>query len=311
MTLDSVGVATTLSAALALTGAWPEARWSHLRCFWPVPLMAVVTFMGLLDLGALVGQVPSRLPATQLALGIWAMAVVDFAGALEIRAARRGRSDWQALISPACLISVGLALLLSTLRPEAHSPGVASGVFVLSAGVLLLALRSSASPPRLLRYLWPAALVLGTVVGPASPVNPYGQGRAELELLLTRLRQSGASVVRVEAIQSTVRQPRTPVEEFRVDSNQVTVYLIGHDEHGGPDPHLSPRVAAPPSTAGVPHLHTGPHIIVVCVSADPRFARRLDKLVQELNGPHGRGAFARGVSLFPGTVLARKANLLT
>jgi hypothetical protein len=305
MTLDAVGVATTLSAALALTGAWPEARWSHLRCFWPVPLMALATFMGLLDLGALVGQVQSRLPATQLVLGIWAMAVVDFVGALEIRAASRGRSDWQALMAPAVLISVGLALLLEAFRPENDSPEFAPGVFVLLAGLLLLALRSSTSPPRLLRYSWPLALLLGIVAWPPSPVNPYAEAGQELELLLTRLRQSGASVVRVEAIQSTVRQPRTPVEEFRVDGNQVTVYLVGHDEHGAPDPHLSPRVAAPPSVAGVPHLHTGPHIIVVCITADPRFASQLDKLVQELSGRHGQRAFARGVSLSSGTAFPR------
>jgi hypothetical protein len=275
--------------------------------------MALATFMGLLDLRALVGQVQSPLPGTQLVLGIWAMAVVDFVGALEIRTTRRGRSEWQALMAPAVLISVGLGLLLSTLRPENHSPGVASGVLVLLAGVLFLALRSSASPPRLLGYLWPAALMLGTVARPASPVNPYVQARSELEILLTRLRQTGARVIRMEMVQSKERPPRTPVEEFWVDGNQVTVYLIGHDELGGPDPHLSPRVAAPPSTAGVPHLHTGPHIIVVCVTAEPRFATRLDKLVQELSGRRRQRAFARGVSLSLARALAltQRANTLT
>jgi len=305
--MDALRWAVVLSALVAVSGAWSGRRAGGWHAFWPVPLMAMATVMGLLDLRGLVGQGPAPVTATFLVLGIWAACVVDLVGALEIQVGLRGRSDWQALMAPAFLITVGVALLLQAVRrpePGNLTSGGVPGVLVLSAGVLLLAGRSLVSFPPALRHLWPLALLLAAVARPSATVDRYAEARQELGLVLAGLQRTGARVVRVDGTVRGRRSPAavTPAETFRVGDNEVTVYLIGHDDHAGVEAHLSPRVAVPPPSAGVPHLHIAPHILVVCVTADPSFARQLDELVRDLGGRHSQGSVALAMSFSPNSV---------
>ncbi|MEO6057947.1 MAG: hypothetical protein ABIQ49_14030 [Gemmatimonadales bacterium] len=297
--MDLLRWAVVLSATLAVAGAWSAAGAGGWSAYWPAPFMVAATAIGARDLGSLLGGAPTDLPVSALMLGIWAAAVVDVVGLVEIRFWRRGGTEGQGLAAPALLLAGGIVLLLREVASApATAAGVASGILVLCAGILLTALRASIGPPAPgLRLLWPAAWLAGALVAPnAAPVDPLAEARQEMDFVLAGLRGGGARILRAGDADGSARFARGTVRAFLIDGNDVQIYLIPHDDDSSPEAHLSPRLAVPPPIGGVPHLHVGPHILVVCITADPRFARQLDKLVHDLGGHRRRGTFALEMS---------------
>lgn len=288
--MDPVRWAVVLSAALALTGAWPTSRLARWHPYWPVPIMGLALVVGGRDVAVLLGYMPPEIPVFSLVLGVWAAVVVTVVGVVEIGACRRGGADGRIHVAAALLVAGGIALLLHELRlaPADDTAGVASGVLILLAGVLLAALRLLATPAPALRVLWPTALLAGVLVLPPSePEDPLAEARQEMGIVLAGVARMGARVVRLEEAADSPRFARGPVRAFRIDGNDVQIYLIAHDDDSSPEIHLSPRLRVPPPIGGVSHLHVGPHILVVCITTDPRFARQLDRIVRDLGG-HGR-----------------------
>ena len=288
MTLDALRAAVALSAALALTGAWPASRLARWHSYWPVPIMALAVMVVGRDVAALLDHPPPGISVYSLALGVWAAVLAIGVSVVEIGACRRGGADGRMLVAAALLVASGIALLLQEVgsAPTDHTAGVASGVLILLAGVLLATLRSLATPAPALRVLWPAALLAGALAQPPSAAaDPLAEARQEMGIVIDGLERAGARVEAVEAPASVPRFARGPVRTFRIDGNEVQVYLIAHDDDSSPELHLSPHLAVPPLIGGIPHLHVGPHIVVVCVTADPRFARQLDRIVHDL-GDH-------------------------
>ncbi|MEO7985820.1 MAG: hypothetical protein ABI766_04750 [Gemmatimonadales bacterium] len=297
--MDLLRWAAVLSAALAAAGAWPAAGVGRWRAYWPAPFMVAATAIGASVLVSLLGGAPTDLPLSALMLGIWAAAVVDVVGLIEIRFSRRGGTEGQGLAAPALLLAGGIVLLLREVASApATAAGVASGVLVLCAGILLTALRVSMGLPRpALRVLWPAALLAGAVVTPRPvPVDMLAEARQEMDIVLAGLRRGGARILPARDVDGSARFARGPVRAFLIDGNDVQIYLIPHDDDSSPEAHLSPRLAVPPPIGGVPHLHIGPHILVVCITNDPGFVRLLDSLVHDLGGQRHPGTFALEMS---------------
>ena len=289
MTLDALRAAVALSAALAVTGAWPASRLGRWRSYWPIPIMVLALVVGGRDIAALLGHPSPGIPVDSLVLGVWAAVVVTVVSVVEIGACRRGGADGRTLIAAAFLVAGGIALLLQEVG--SGPAGVASGALILLAGVLLATLRLLTTPAPALRVLWPAALLAGALAQPPSEAaDPLAEARQEMGIVLAGLERTGARVVPAEAPAGVPRFARGPVRTFRIDGNEVQVYLIAHDDDSSPEAHLSPRLAVPPPTGGIPHLHVGPHILVVCVTADPRFARQLDRIVHDLGDHRLRGS---------------------
>ena len=288
---------TVMSAALAASGAWrrsPVAKW---QIYWPVPLMAFALVLAARDLVLMHGPTEADLPFSSLALGVWAGLLVTVAGAIEIRSSRRRGAEGQRLVAASLLVAVGGTLLVS----QNDATGVASGLLTLLSGVLLAMVRSTARPGPALQLFWPIAL-LGGALTYRSPARPDALAEAarEMGIVLTQLRRAGARVVPMKAQASVPRFARGAVRSFRINGNEVQVYLVGHDDDASVEAHLFPRVWAPPTVGGVPHLHVGPHILVSCVTADPRFARQLDSIVQHLAGARRqRRSFALALSAPP------------
>ena len=300
MTLDSLRAAVALSAALAVTGAWPASRLARWRSYWPVPIMTLAVMIGVRDVAALLGHPALGIPVYSLVLGVWAAVVVTVVGVVEIGACRRGGADERLLVAAALLIAGGIALLLPEVRSATadETVGVVSGVLILLAGVLLATLRLLATPAPALRVLWPAALLAGALAQPPSEAaDPLAEAQQEMGIVLAGLERAGARVVAVETPAGVPRFARGPVRTFRIDGNEVQVYLIAHDDDSSPEAHLSPRLALPPAIGSVPHLHVGPHIIVVCVTTDPGFARQLDRIVHDLGDHRLRGSSALVMSV--------------
>lgn len=232
----------------------------------------VASVVGGRDLAMLVGGLPPDLPVPSAVLGIWTALVADIVGLAEIRESRRGGNDSRAFAAAALLVAVGIALLLT-------------------------ALRTAAKPAPVLRVLWPVALLAGAFAHRPPPItDPLAEARQEMQIVLSGLERTGARVLPVEAPAGAHRLAPAPVRMFRIEGNDVQVYLIAHNDDSGPEAHLSPRVDVPPPIRGVPHLHVGPHILVLCVTADPFFARQLDRLVHGLAGHRRLAAFASMVS---------------
>lgn len=290
---DALCAATAMSAALAATGAWRGSRVARWQAFWPVPLMAFAIGLAARDLALMLEPRGSELPFSSLALGVWAGVVVTLAGANEIAVIRRGGPDGRRLIAAALLVASGSALLLYHAETSSRSDaiGIASGLLILLSGVLLVMLRSMARPSPALHLLWPAALLAGALAHrlPGGTDGLAEAGR-EMDVVLVEMRRVGARVVPAEAPAGVPRFVRGPVRTFWIDGNEVQVYLIAHDDDASPEAHLSPRAAVPPPIGGVPHLHVGPHILVLCLTADSRFARQLDRIVQDLGGHRRRGS---------------------
>lgn len=283
-----------LSAALAATGAWRGSRVAKWQAYWPVPLMAFAIALAARDLGLMFGSGLSDFPLSSLLLGIWAGLIVTLVGAIEIWTCRRGGSDGQRLVAATALIASGSTLLLYSAGSPAENraPTLASGLLILLSGVLLATLRSMARPAPLLNLLWAGALMAGALVHrPAHPPDTLAEAGYEMELVLSALRRAGARVVPTEAPAGITSFARGSVRTFRVDGNDVQIYLIAHDQDATPDVHLSPRAVVPPPIQGIPHLHAGPHILVLCITADPRFARQLARIVHHLGGYRRRGSF--------------------
>lgn len=284
-------LAVIAAGILALAGA-VAARWvQRAHAYWPVPLMAFALFVGARDLAALLVPQHASLPTPSLVLGVWAALIVNLVGWMEVGAARRGSAGARALMAPALLVATGFTLLAAAARTgsDGNLLGPAAGLSLVLAGAVLAAVRVLPTPALALRALWPAALLLGAVSGLyRRPLrDPLAEARRELAIVLTSWQREGREVVQVAP-------PLTPgfhaaqTEGFRVDGNDVRVYLIAHDDRSSPEAPRLPQLGIPPPTRGVPHLHVGPHLAVVCVTSDLRFAQRLDALVRELSGP-GRG----------------------
>lgn len=278
--------AVVVSAALAATGAWPDRRIARCHAFWPVPFMLLAIALAVLDLAGLVTGQSFGLSTSSLVLGVWAASVVGYVGWVEIAAGRHARSDGRTLMAPAVLLATGVAMITSSLErwPDSQATIALPGFCVVAAGALLLTARALPSAPNSLRFGWPAALLLSAAVAREPAVDPLAESKQELAAVLGALRRDGAQVIAVHTIEAAQRAAGTPVEVFRVDGNEVRAYLLGHDDDTSPDAHLSPGVEVPPPIGGVPHLHVGKHILVVCVTADLRFARQLDRLVHDLDG---------------------------
>jgi uncharacterized membrane protein len=244
--------------------------------------------LAVVDLAGLVTGRSHGLSTASLVLGVWAGLVLSYVGWAEIAAAQRGSSDGRTLLAPAVLLALGLAMITASLeRPDSRASVVLPGFCVLAAGALLMTARSLPSAPNLLRFGWPAALLLGAVLVRESPVvDPLSESKRELAAVLEALQRAGARVTSADGVKRADRDSDLPVETFQIDGNEVRVYLVAHDGDLNTEVHLSPRVSVPPSTGGVSHLHVGSHILVVCITADRQFARRLDALVRRLRVPH-------------------------
>ena len=283
-------LAAIAAGILALAGAG-RPRWvRRAHAYWPVPLMAFALFVGARDLAALLVPQHASLATPSLVLGVWAALVVNLVGWIEIGAARRGSTGPRALMGPALLVATGFTLLVDAARTgsDGRPLGLAAGLAVVLAGAVLATARMLPSPALALRVLWPAALLLAAVSGidRCPPRDPLAEARRELAIVLTSWRREGREVVQV-ALPPTSGIRAAQTEGFRVDGNDVRVYLIAHDDRSSPEAHRLPQLGIPPPTR-VPHLHVGPHLAVVCVTSDLRFAQRLDALVRGLSGP-GRG----------------------
>lgn len=298
MTQDAARWAIASSAAFAALAGWPAARRGRWHAYWPVPVIAFALVVGGSDLLALLGWRPTDLTAPSLALGVWAAAVVTIAGVLEIDFCRRGAQDGRAFAAAALILAGGIAAMLHA----AGSPptGVATlipGALVMVAGAGLAALRSLPAPAPALHFLWPAALLAGVFVTPVPvPRDPLAEARQEMEIVLAALRRAGTQVSPGTQTGGSSRFTPGPVHTFRADGNDVQIYLIAHDDDSGPEAHLSSRLAVPPPIGGVPHLHVGPHILVVCITPDPRFARQLDRLVHDLSDHRRQELFVFAMS---------------
>lgn len=287
--------AVVVSAALAATGAWPGRRIARCHTFWPVPFMTLAIALVVVDLNSLVtGQsyVPSAAPSsglstTSLVLGVWAGLVVGYVGWVEITAGQRGSSDGRTLMAPAVMLAIGLAMITASLDGSGSEAAIAlPGICILAAGALLLAARSLPSPPNSMRFGWPVALLAGALLVREPPVvDQLVEPKRELAAVLEALQRGGARVTSVDSVARGDRDSGLPLETFRIDGNEVRIYLVAHDGDLNTEVHLSPRVPIPPSTGGVSHLHVGPHILVVCITADRQFARRLDAVVRRLRTP--------------------------
>lgn len=279
--------AVVVSTALAATGAWPGRRIARCHAFWPVPFMLLAMALVVVDLTSLVTGQSYGLSTTSLVLGVWAGLVVGYVGWVEIAAGQRGSPDGRTLMAPALMLAIGLAMITASLEGPSSEAAIAlPGLCILAAGALLMTARSLPSAPTLLRFGWPAALLLSAVLVREPPVDPLAEPKRELAAVLQALQRGGARVTSVGSVERPHWDSGLPFEAFQIDGNEVRVYLVAHDGDLNTEVHLSPRVPIPPSTGGVSHLHVGSHILVVCVTADLRFARRLDALVRRLRVPH-------------------------
>ena len=206
---------------------------------------------------------------------------------MEVSAGRRGGPAGRRLIAAALLVASGATLLLyqTSALSSPNPAGVASGILILVAGVLLAVARSGARTVPALHLLWPAAMLAGALTYQCPPPDALVDARRELSLVLTALVREGAKVIEVKMPPGAPHFVRGPVRTFSVDRNEVQVYLVAHDDDLRPEAHLFPRAQVPPPIEGVSHLHSGPHILVVCITADPGFVRQLDRIVHDLGGP--------------------------
>lgn len=290
-----------LSALVALTGGIPATRNHRWHALWPVPIMALAIGVGLRDLAGLLGFANVGLPPRLLVLGVWAAVVVCLSGAAEIRAGWRDDSGGGAFVAPAVLIAGGLALLarsLGDLRNGGPPEPAAflAALLVLTTGALLAVERLWPVHRGLVHTAWSIALVLGAVLGSLPPRrerDPFIEARQEIQGLEVAWRQLGLRVERTDS--TTFSGTAREVARYRVGVNDVYIYFIGHDTSSTGDVHLLPRFVVPPPTHGIPHLHRAPHILVLCVTSDWRFAAQLEEIVDALGaGRHSdRSSFER------------------
>jgi hypothetical protein len=294
-----------LSAVLALTGAVPAIRRRRWHAFWPAPIMAFAIAVGLRDLIALMGGPSVGLSTSSLVLGVWAGVVAVIAGAMEMAVGWRGAVPERAFVAPALLVAGGIALCapLLAMREDGslQLAGVLSGLLIIASGALLAAGRLWPTHQGIVRYAWPVALGLGAVSGiaPARPLpDRFAEAKAEIASLEAAWHQRGLRVARTDS--GALGGGIALIVRYRVEASDVYVYVIAHDTLSMPDWHLEPRLALPPSSHGVPHLHRSSHLLVVCITTDWRFAQQLDELVRALAGREaapGRRAVARGPSM--------------
>lgn len=279
-----------LSAALALAGEWTGERARRWLAWWPLPIMAFAVWLGAADLFALVTGQPAGLPAASLMDGILAALAANFAGWMEI-AAGRGRVGGRPLLAPALLIAAGCAMLLAAAdwEPGARvaSISLASAVLTVLAGVVMLGARVHPGLGSWVWRLWPIPLLLAVVVDRTPPADPLAEARRELATIIARLERDGWQVERIEAPRGA-GSPGGLTEAFRVNGNEVDVYLLAHPADSAADAHLPPGLVVPPPSHGVPHLHASRHLVVVCLTTDWRLAQRLDALVRALGAHRGR-----------------------
>lgn len=287
-----------LAAGMALAGALGPPRVRRWSVFWPLPMMALAAAVGAVDLGGLAGIWNVGLPAPLLTLGVWAATTVNVVGVAEIRASRaRSGAEW-ALLAPALLMAAGLTLLLAratTPGLAASPPPLLAGVSVLLAGALLLGARLSPRRRTAVLVAWPTLLALaavGDLVAPGPPPDRFAVARGEVAGLVAAWTSAGLNVVAAEST-AVGRPPRVSLmQRYMVGGHDVRVYLVtqANGSHAGRDPW--PDVPAPLVTLGVPHLHRGRHIVVVCLTDDLGFARYLDRLVHRMMDPPPRDAAA-------------------
>lgn len=285
-----------LSAAMALTGVVPALRRRRWYAFWPAPIMAFAIAVGFGDVIALMGGTSVGLSTPSLVLGVWATVVVVVAGVMEISVSSRQDLPERAFVAPALLlaagVTVGAPLLAAQERGSLQLASVLAGLFIIAAGALLAAGRLWPIHQRIMRYAWPVALGLGAVSGrgPARrPPDPFAEANAEIASLEATWQQRGFRVARTDS--AALGWGIASMMRYRVETSDVYVYVIAHDTISVPDVHVEPRLVVPPPSHGMPHLHRGPHILVVCVTNDWRFAQQLDELVRALAGtdaPRGR-----------------------
>ncbi len=79
----------------------------------------------------------------------------------------------------------------------------------------------------------------------AVPVDMLAEARLEMCIVLAGLQRTGAQVLPVTDGAGAARFARGPVRTFRIDGNDVQIYLIAHDDDSSPEAHLSPRLAVP------------------------------------------------------------------
>lgn len=277
-----------LSAALALASEWAGERARRWLAWWPIPLMAFGAWLGVTDLVALVTGYRTGMTAASVMLGVLAALTINFAGWMEIVAGRGRATEGRLLLAPALIIAAGCAMLLPAPGWEpGASISFASAVLTVLAGVVMLGARVHSGPGSWVWRLWPVALLVAVVVDRAPPADPLAEAHRELATITARLERDGWQVERIETPHAA-GSPGGPTEAFRVNGNEVRVYLLADAPGSAAEVHLPPGLIVPPPSHGVPHLHASRHLVVVCLTTDWRFAQRLDALVRELGAHQGR-----------------------
>lgn len=278
-------VALVLAGAIALTSLVPPLHRRRWHAWWPLPVMALGTMIGAGDLAALAGFRQTLLSVSDLLLGVWASGVVAAVGMVEIAVGRRGYADGRAFVAPCLLVAGGIAVFAQATKAESLPGPLLSGLLLVLAGIGLAAARLWPTDTARWQRSWAVTLVLAAApalvpsrLGPA----PFALAENEVTMLVATWEKVGMQVVSLDSVVSRWPTTIVRVERYRVDGTDVRVYLIAHQTTAEARVHqLWPQVEAPTPSAGAPHVHYGLHILVVCVTDDPQFARRLDALVHQ------------------------------
>lgn len=252
--------------------------------------MLLGVWLGATDLTALAVRPPGSAPPSVLALGVAAALFVLVAGWTDVAVGSGRVSDWRTLLAPAILGAAGLAGVIAPAWTgvDMGAGNTLRGILLIVAGVVLGLSRELEAPPRFYRFAWPTLLAIATAVNGGPSPDPLAEARAEERGVLAGLREAGLDAVPILPSRRFATEG-IPVDTYRVEGDTLQFFLLARGTEAGPATRLLRRLSVPPPSHGVPHVHVGPHLVVVCRPGDWRLAAQVERLIRGLAGAAPQG----------------------